>query len=82
MFNGKFTAVIDKNSFNTPDIFKQLCKLGVTEEHMFNTFNMGIGYVYVLKIKMLKVIKTIEDLGEKAYEIGYVKAGGGGVCLK
>ncbi|MFT5874682.1 MAG: phosphoribosylformylglycinamidine cyclo-ligase, partial [Clostridium sp.] len=31
---------------------------------------------------VLKVIKTISDLGDRAYKIGHVEAGGGGVCLK
>ena len=83
MFKDKFTAVIDKNSFNTPDIFTHLMKLGVTQEHMFNTYNMGIGYVLCVdNADVLKVIKTIEDLGDRAYKIGHVEAGGGGVCLK
>ena len=83
MFNDKFTAVVDKNSFNTPDIFKHLISLGVAEDHMFNTYNMGIGYVLCVENKdTLKVIKTIEDLGDRAYKIGHVEAGGGGVCLK
>jgi len=83
MFNGDFTAVIDKNSFNIPDIFKHLMTLGVTEEHMYNTYNMGIGYVLCVEnADALKVIKTIEDLGDRAYKIGHVEAGGGGVCLK
>jgi phosphoribosylformylglycinamidine cyclo-ligase len=83
MFHEKFTAVIDKNSFNTPDIFKYLMSLGVTEEHMFNTYNMGIGYVLCVEDKdTLKVIKAISDLGDRAYKIGHIEAGGAGVCLK
>jgi phosphoribosylformylglycinamidine cyclo-ligase len=83
MFNDKFTAVVNKNSFNVPDIFKHLISLGVEEEHMFNTYNMGIGYVLCIEDKdVSRVIKTIEDLGDRAYKIGHVEAGGGGVCLK
>jgi phosphoribosylformylglycinamidine cyclo-ligase len=83
MFNDKFTAVIDKNSFNIPDIFKHLISLGVEQEHMFNTYNMGIGYVLCIEDKdVSRVIKTIEDLGDRAYKIGHVEAGGGGVCLR
>lgn len=83
MFNDKFTAVIDKNSFNIPDIFKHLISLGVEQEHMFNTYNMGIGYVLCVEDKdASRVIKTIEDLGDRAYKIGHVEAGGGGVCLR
>jgi phosphoribosylformylglycinamidine cyclo-ligase len=83
MFNGDFTAVVEKNSFNRPEIFNHLISLGVTEEHMFNTYNMGIGYVLCVEDKdVIKVIKTIHDLGDRAYKIGHVEAGGGGVCLK
>ena len=45
MFKGDFTAVIEKNSYEIPQIFKQLMSLGVKEEDMYNTFNMGIGFV-------------------------------------
>ena len=83
MFNDKFTAVVNKNSFNIPDIFKHLISLGVEEEHMFNTYNMGIGYVLCAEDKdVSRIIKTIEDLGDRAYKIGHVEAGGGGVCLR
>ena len=50
---------------------------------MFNTYNMGIGYVLCVEDKdATRVIKTIEDLGDRAYKIGHVEAGGGGVCLR
>ena len=50
---------------------------------MYNTFNMGIGFVLCVDEKDVDaVIKEIIELGEKAYEIGIVTAGGEGVCLK
>ena len=83
MFKGDLTAVVNKKSFPVPDIFKYIISLGVEEEQMFNTFNMGIGFVIcAAKEDEYKIIKTLSDLGEKAYSIGYVEAGGGGVCLK
>lgn len=83
MFKENFTAVIDKNSFEIPEIFKYLMKQGVEEEHMFNTYNMGIGMVLAVdKNDEEDVIKMLEDMGEKAYKIGTVQAGGEGVCLK
>lgn len=83
MFKENFTAVIDKNSFEVPEIFKYLMKQGVEEEHMFNTYNMGIGMVLAVdKNDEEDVIKMLEDMGEKAYKIGTVQAGGEGVCLK
>ncbi|WP_102400237.1 phosphoribosylformylglycinamidine cyclo-ligase [Haloimpatiens massiliensis] len=83
MFKEDFTAVVDKNSFNVPDIFKHLMSLGVEEKEMFNTFNMGIGFVLcVNKEDEHKIINKINDFGFKAYKIGHVERGGKEVCLK
>lgn len=83
MFKGDFTAVIEKGSYDVPEIFKYMMAQGVSEEHMYNTFNMGIGYVLCVKDKDAnEIIKAIEGLGNKAYKIGHVEAGGAGVCLR
>lgn len=83
MFKGDFTAVIDKNSFEIPEIFKYMMAQGVSEEHMFNTFNMGIGYVLCVNKKDVEnIMAAIENMGNKAYKIGHVEAGGAGVCLR
>ncbi len=82
MFKGDFRAVIKKDSFPTPSIFKYIIDKGVDEYHMYNTFNMGIGMVLAVdKNDKDAVIKELISLGESAYEIGYVEAGGGGTCL-
>lgn len=83
MFKGEYTAVINKNSFKTPSIFKYLMSKGVNEDHMFNTYNMGIGLVLAVDKEIsADILNALSELGEEAYEIGYVQAGGGGVCLK
>ena len=83
MFKGEYTAVIDKNSFEVPEIFKHLMSLGVDEDHMFNTYNMGIGFVLCVDPKDAKaVIGDLKEMGLAAYQIGHVEAGGAGVCLK
>lgn len=83
MFKDDYTAVIQKGSFEILPIFKHLMDLGVEEDHMYNTFNMGIGFVLcVEEDKVNDIISDIEKLGNKAYKIGYVKAGGKEVCLK
>lgn len=82
MFKGDFRAVINKESFETPAIFKYIIEKGVDEYHMYNTFNMGIGMVLAVDSSIKdQVIKELEDMGENAYEIGHVEAGGGGICL-
>ncbi len=70
-------AVVKKDSYEVPALFKLLAKKGdIAEEMMYNTFNMGIGMV--LAIDEADVEKTMEALraaGETCYEIGYVAAG-------
>lgn len=84
MFNGReLTAVIKKDSFPIPDIFLEMEKLGVNKEHMYNTFNMGIGFILCVDEKdAYGVLRELISNGENAYEIGYVSSGGEGICLK
>ncbi|MBL4936221.1 phosphoribosylformylglycinamidine cyclo-ligase [Clostridium sp. YIM B02515] len=83
MFKDKLTAVVDKKSYQVPSIFNYLLSLGINEEQMFNTFNMGIGFVLCVDRKDSEgIIKALEAMGEKAFAIGYVEAGGAGLCLK
>lgn len=84
MFNGgDFTAVINKDSYPLPAIFERIIEKGVDKDHMYNTFNMGIGFVLAVKDEdVTPIIKALEEMGEKAYEIGYVTSGGDGICLK
>ncbi len=84
MFNGReLTAVISKDSYPLPAIFERIIEKGVDKDHMYNTFNMGIGFVLAVNEKDVEpIIKALIAMGEKAYEIGYVTSGGEGVCLK
>ena len=68
-------AVVKKDSYEVPAIFKLLAKTGdIEEEMMYNTYNMGIGMV--LAIDPADVDKTMEALkaaGETCYELGQVE---------
>lgn len=76
MFKEDFTAVINKNSYPLPNIFSHLMSLGIEEDHMYNTFNMGIGFVLCVNKKDGEdIIKDLIEMGEKGYKIGYVKKG-------
>ena len=77
------SIVINKNSYEIPEIFKKLIELGVKEEEMYNTFNMGIGFVLcVEEDEVEEVLKELSKQGEKAFEIGYINAGGEGLRIK
>lgn len=76
MFKNEYTAVIMKESLEIHPIFKHIIELGADEGHMFNTFNMGIGFVLCVKQQDAEeIIKELKELGEKAYKIGYIKKG-------
>ncbi|AVP59989.1 MULTISPECIES: phosphoribosylformylglycinamidine cyclo-ligase [Clostridium] len=76
MFKEDFTAVINKKSYPLPNIFSHLTSLGIEEDHMYNTFNMGIGFVLCINEKDGEdIIKDLIEMGEKGYKIGYVKKG-------
>lgn len=83
MFKDKFTAVVYKNSYKKPEIFDYIMSLGVEESHMYNTFNMGIGFVLCVDgAEGTDIINALHSMGEEAYEIGSVISGGEGFCLK
>lgn len=76
-------AVVNKDSYEVPAIFKLMAQKGnIEEEMMYNTYNMGIGMV--LAIDSSNIDRTIDALkaaGEDAYLIGKVEAGEKGVTL-
>ncbi len=76
-------AVIRKDSFDTPPIFKKLQKLGGISEHdMFNTYNMGIGMMFVVPADQAdKAVELINAEGEKAYVVGEIVSGEKGVDI-
>lgn len=84
MFGGRnFTAVVNKSSYEIPNIFKRIMEKGVEEDHMYNTFNMGIGFVVaVSKEDQDKTMEKLKALGEEPVLLGHVISGGEGVCLK
>lgn len=76
MFKEDYTAVIGKNSYPMPEIFKYIMAQDVSEEIMYNTFNMGIGFVLCVEdSEKDKVLQELISMGEKAYIIGHVEKG-------
>ena len=76
-------AVVKKDSYEVPAIFKLLAKEGnIAEEMMYNTYNMGIGMMLALDpADVDKAMKAIEESGEKAYIVGEIAEGDKGVEL-
>ena len=76
-------AVVRKDSYEIPAIFKLMAKSGdIKEEMMYNTFNMGLGMVIAVdKSDVSKTLEALKSLGESAYEIGYIEKGTKGIEL-
>ncbi|WP_455035012.1 phosphoribosylformylglycinamidine cyclo-ligase [Lachnoanaerobaculum gingivalis] len=76
-------AVVRKDSYEIPAIFKLLAKTGdIKEEMMYNTFNMGLGMLIAVdKSDASKTLEALNSLGESAYEIGYIEKGAKGIEL-
>ena len=76
-------AVIKKDSYEVPAIFKMMEREGNVEEHMmYNTYNMGIGMI--VAVDPADVEKTMEAMraaGDTTYVIGEIKDGEKGVTL-
>ncbi len=70
-------AVIRKDSYEVPPIFRLIAEKGnIEEKMMYNTFNMGIGMVLAVSPEDCRaVLDAIESSGEKGYVIGEVKSG-------
>ena len=76
-------AVIRKDSYEIPAIFKLMAETGdIKEEMMYNTFNMGIGMVIAVdKSDISETLEALKSSGEVAYEIGYIDEGEKGIEL-
>ncbi len=72
-------AEIDNGSWPVPPIFDVLQREGrLSQEEMYNIFNMGIGMVIAVDHDdLIPVIQSLESQGEKAFIIGRVKEGTG-----
>ena len=76
-------AVVKKDSYEVPAIFKLMQKTGnIEEKMMYNTYNMGLGMI--VAVDPADVDKTIEAMkaaGDTAYVVGKIVDGEKGVDL-
>ncbi len=76
-------AVVKKDSYNIPPIFKLMAEKGdISEEMMYNTYNMGLGMILVVDPSSVdRTMEAIKEAGESAYVVGCIEAGEKGVTL-
>ena len=69
-------VIINESSWEWPDVFTWLQTTGNVSRHeMYRTFNCGVGMVVALPAELAdQAIALLNDNGEKAWKIGYVKA--------
>lgn len=83
MLKDNVRAVIKKDSYEIPAIFKLLQEKGnIAEEMMYNTFNMGIGMIVAVDpADAEKAMEAIRAAGDTPCVIGSVEEGEKGVTL-
>ena len=74
-------AQVRKDSYEVPAIFRLLQKTGgIDEQMMYNTFNMGLGMVLAVDpTDRDKVLKALEETGDRGFEVGSIVSGEKGV---
>ena len=83
MLNDDVCAVIEKDSYPIPPIFKLMAEKGQIEETMmYNTYNMGIGMIMAVDpADVDKTVEAVKAAGQTPYVIGKIEAGEQGVKL-
>lgn len=76
-------AVVKKDSYEVPAVFRLLQKKGgIEEEMMYNTYNMGIGMLLAVRCEDAdKAMEAVRAAGETPYVVGSIEAGEKGVTL-
>ena len=76
-------AVVEKDSYEVPAIFRLLAKKGDIEERMmYNTYNMGLGMVLAVSPEDQDTcMEAIRAAGETPYVVGRLTAGEKGVDI-
>lgn len=68
-------AQIDSKNIPTQPIFQAIAARGVATDEMWNTFNMGVGFVMIVGEEAVKgVIATLNAHGESAFLLGDISA--------
>ncbi|WP_458457500.1 phosphoribosylformylglycinamidine cyclo-ligase [Pseudobutyrivibrio sp.] len=76
-------AVVEKNSYEVPAIFKLMATKGnVSEQMMYNTYNMGLGMIVAVDpADVDKTMEAMRSAGDTPYVVGKIIDGEKGVDL-
>lgn len=76
-------AVVEKDSYEIPAIFKLMAEKGnVSQQMMYNTYNMGLGMIVAVDPKDVdKAMEAMKSAGDVPYVVGKIVDGEKGVDL-
>ncbi len=76
-------AVVQKDSYEVPAIFRLLADKGnIEEQMMYNTYNMGLGMVLAVSPEDAdRCLEALRAAGETPYVVGHCAAGEKGVDI-
>lgn len=76
-------AVVKRDSYEVPAIFKLLQKTGgIEDQMMYNTYNMGLGMVLAVEAgDVEKTMVAIRAAGETPFVVGHCESGEKGVTI-
>ncbi|MCR4566502.1 MAG: phosphoribosylformylglycinamidine cyclo-ligase [Pseudobutyrivibrio sp.] len=76
-------AIVEKNSYEIPAIFKLMAAKGnVSEQMMYNTYNMGLGMIVAVDpADVDKTMEAMRSAGDTPYVVGKIVDGDKGVDL-
>ena len=79
-----YEAIVYKERIPKLEIFEYIKECGkIDEMEMYGTFNMGVGFVIIVKPEEKEaILKELENLGEKPFELGFIQKGERKICLK
>ena len=78
-----YCANVEKSKVPVLPVFEYLKAKGVPEEEMWGTFNMGVGFILVVKKeKADEVASVLKEAGETVTVLGSISKGDEKLCLK
>ena len=77
------TAHVEKQAVRVPPIFRLIQQAGqIPERDMYNTFNIGVGMCVIVAAEDVDLaLDTLNQAGERAYVLGDIAEGEGGIEL-
>lgn len=76
-------AVIAKSAWRIPPVFDFVRRLGTTRTEMLKVFNMGVGFVFVVRPYFAEgVMRVLQRVGEQPFKLGHIQRGGGRVRFR